>query len=212
MFTGLIEDVGQLRRRETAGKAGRLEVGTALPLAEINPGDSIAVNGVCLTVERCGGGTLAFHTLEQTLSLTNLGSIPVGGSLNLERALRAGDRLGGHFVLGHVDATASVLRIGRDGDDLVVEMDIPEGLEPLLIPRGSIAVDGISLTIAELKPRSFAVHVIPHTWNHTALRHAKPGAKVNLEADMLGKYALRALGSLRGGGNVSMDRLQQAGF
>jgi len=193
MFTGLIEDVGILRERCEQGATGTLTVRTDMPVTDIQDGDSIAVNGACLTVESKdeARGNLAFQTLSEPLSRTNLGQIPLGGRLNLERALRLSDRLGGHLVSGHVDATAKILAVARETDDFVVRIALPGQLAPLVIPKGSIAVNGISLTIADLSVDSFSVHIIPHTWRHTNLAEAKTGDEVNLEADMAGKYILR---------------------
>ena len=213
MFTGLIEDVGELVARRSLGRSGKLEVRTGLPLDEVCPGDSVAVNGACLTVESVdtGSRTLAFHTLAETLDRTSLGARPVGSEVNLERALRLGDRLGGHLVQGHVDATGAVLAIDRRADDLVVRIGLPESIRHLVIPKGSIAVDGISLTIADLGREWFEVRIIPHTWSATDLRSARPGDAVNLEADMLGKYVLRQR-EFASGGSVTEESLRQAGF
>ena len=215
MFTGLVENVGVLAARTLSGKAGKLEVTTSLPLAEIRIGDSVAVNGVCLTVESVNAGAkrLVFHALAETLRRTNLGGKKIGAPVNLERALRVGDRLGGHIVSGHVDTTATIKKIGRSGDDYVVTIELPDALKPLIVPKGSIAVDGISLTIAALAADSFRIHLIPHTWNATALCKAKAGDSVNLEADVVGKYILRQREvATSAGGRVSMDALADAGF
>lgn len=214
MFTGLIEDVGILVSRTETGRDGKLAVKTALPSAEIAVGESVAVNGACLTVEAVGpGGTLEFHTLSETLRRTNLGAIPLGGPVNLERAMQIGGRLGGHLVQGHVDATADVLSIAESADDIVVTVSLPESLAHLIIPKGSIAIDGISLTVADLAKDRFTVHIIPHTWDSTSLRRAKPGDRVNLEADMIGKYVLRQK-QVPGTAEttVTMDDLSRAGW
>ena len=213
MFTGLIEDVGELVARRSLGRSGKLEIRTGMPLDELDAGDSVAVNGACLTVEEADAASrrLAFHTLTETLSRTNLAERPLGSEVNLERALRLGDRLGGHLVQGHVDATGPILAIDRREDDLVVRVSLPERIRHLVIPKGSIAVDGISLTIADLGREWFEVHIIPHTWSETSLRSARPGDPVNLEADMLGKYVLRQR-ELASGGTVTEASLREAGF
>lgn len=213
MFTGLIEDVGELVRLRAESQAAKLELRTALPLADVQVGDSIAVNGACLTVEavNASAGTLVFHALTETLQRTNLAQCRQGSLLNLERALRLGDRLGGHLVLGHVDTTAAVLRIGRGADDILLAVALPAELSALLIPKGSIAVDGISLTVAELTSSEFTAHIIPHTWHATNLRAVKAGDSVNLEADMVGKYIVRR-SSVAAAAGVSMDDLARAGF
>lgn len=210
MFTGLIEDVGKLAGRDMRGQAGQLVVTTALPTAEINVGDSVAVNGACLTAECVGDGTVTFHALQETLRVTNLGRCPVGACLNLERALRVGDRLGGHFVTGHVDAVADILAIDRHQQDIVLTIGLPGNLSAVVIPKGSIAVNGISLTIAAVAASSFTVHIIPHSWEHTNLRSARPGDPVNLEGDMLGKYIIRFEQDRKG--SASVESLRNAGF
>lgn len=211
MFTGLIEDVGELTGRTLLGNAAKLAVRTALPVSEILVGDSIAVNGACQTVETLAGGILHFHSLNETLNRTNLGSVPIGGKVNLERALRLGDRLGGHMVSGHVDTTAAVRRVGRVGEDIVLTVTLPESLQALVIPKGSIAINGVSLTIAELTSDSFSVRIIPHTWQKTNLPSLAPGALVNLEADLIGKYVLRSQ-ALAAASGLDMDDLRRAGF
>ncbi len=217
MFTGLIEEVGVLKRRQIAGRDGKLVVACGLPAAELRIGESIAVNGACLTVEKIepGSGTITFHTLHETLRRTNLGRLSLGARVNLERAMRLGDRLGGHLVLGHVDTVAPVRSVHRQKGDVVVRIALPAELRPLLIDKGSIAVDGISLTIVDLAEDLFTVHVIPHTWLHTALSTLVPGHHCNLEADMIGKYVLRAMrtgAATHGEGGLNMQTLLESGF
>lgn len=215
MFTGLIEDVGVLLDRRPLGRAAKLRVRTGLPLREIRVGDSVCVNGACLTVEAtdAAGSCLLFHCLNETLERTNLASAAAGSLLNLERALRLGDRLGGHLVAGHVDATAALLRLARHDDDIEVTVATPADLQDLLVPKGSIAVNGISLTIADLQTESFSVRIIPHTWEHTSLRGAQPGDLVNLEGDLVGKFVLRREARRRSAaGTVTLEQLGQAGF
>ena len=180
MFTGLIESTGAVSRQDC-----ELRIDSEL---ECEIGDSIAVNGCCLTVARKEPGQLVFHTLAQTLKLTNLGSAEFA---NLERALRIGDRLGGHMVSGHIDCTSDVLDIEARGEDHVVTIALPAEFATLIIDKGSIAVDGISLTVAELLDDCFRVHIIPHTWKATNLRSSQVGARVNLEFDMVGKFVQR---------------------
>ena len=174
------------------GDAGKLYIKTELA-KELEYGDSLAVNGTCLSAEKIDPDTemLVFHTLKQTLDMTNLGSVAVGGRVNLERPLKMGDRLGGHLVSGHVDGTAKILEIGRDGDDWVVDVELPENLKMLMIDKGSISIDGISLTVAHLFEDSFRVHIIPLTLELTNLGMSKVGDLVNLEMDMVGKFVLR---------------------
>jgi len=158
----------------------------------LSAGDSISHNGVCLTVVAAGEGGIATEVSPETLRVTNLGTLEPGGLVNLERPLRADSRLGGHFVLGHVDATGEVRAVAPEGEFYRIAIAYPRALAALLIPKGSVAVDGISLTVAALGETSFDVQIIPFTWDHTNLRAVRPGDRVNLEADVLGKYVLRA--------------------
>ena len=213
MFTGLVEDVGTLAGRRPEGRAAKIEIKTGLPLAEVVIGESIAINGACLTVEeiRTDSATLGFHALNETLRRTSLHDVPVGGKVNMERAMCLGDRLGGHLVMGHVDTTARIVSIGRSDDDYQVCVELPPAIQALVIPKGSIAIDGISLTIAKLAADTFTVCIIPHTWEMTNLPNAKAGTVVNLEADMVGKYILRQRDNVSPS-TVTMTDLERAGF
>lgn len=187
MFTGLVESLGSVVSLENRGEQARLEV--AVPFAaELDPGDSVAVNGCCLTVASIGGESVGFDVLAQTLRVTSLGKLKPGSIVNLERALRVGDRLGGHFVQGHVDAVGEIINLTKDGQDHVLEVSLPTEIERLCVSKGSISMDGISLTIAELKQASAVFWITPHTFLHTNLRTAQEGDVVNLEADMLAKH------------------------
>lgn len=216
MFTGLVETVGRIAARSSLGRAGKLEIrAEGLPLGDVRKGDSIAVNGVCLTAERIDvrAGILEFHTLSETLARSNLGAVPVGHEVNLERALRLGDRLGGHLVSGHIDCTAPILDIRRSEDDWVVTVGLAREYAALVVEKGSVAVDGISLTVAELGRDRFGVHLIPHSWEATALHAAKAGDLANLEFDLVGKYILRRedVAAAKDGG-LTLDDLSRAGF
>ena len=192
MFTGIVETTGVLVERKMLGDAGKLYIKTELA-KELEYGGSLAVNGTCLSAETIDveNDMLIFHTLKQTLDKTNLGSVPEGRRVNLERPLMMGDRLGGHLVSGHVDGTAKILESGRDGDDWVVDVELPDDLKMLMIDKGSIAIDGISMTVAHLFENSFRIHVIPLTLELTNLGESKVGDLVNLEMDMVGKFVLR---------------------
>lgn len=217
MFTGLVETVGILRGLTLHGAAGTVKVNAAFPHSDLVLGDSVAVNGACLTVTRIAGDVLEFHALAETLDRTNLGRLTTGAKLNLERALRLGDRLGGHIVSGHVDATSPVLAIGRAGDDLELRVALKPELAPEIIMKGSVTINGVSLTVSHLDDVSFGVSIIPHTWTHTNLQDLAPGALVNLETDVLGKYVRRTLdlqraASPRSESSITLDTLAQAGF
>lgn len=199
MFTGLIEATGRVDRAEYSPDGGRLRIRTPLG-AELHPGDSIAVNGTCLTAVDVDEDGFTADVSPVTLAVTTLGALTAGRLVNLERPVRADARMGGHFVLGHVDATGEVVSFDREGEAWRLVVAIPDELEPLVIPRGSIAIDGISLTIAAIDGRRIAAQIIPFTFEHTALAEVKAGDRVNLEADVLGKYVLR-VSELRG-----MDR------
>ncbi|MBO5958585.1 MAG: riboflavin synthase [Lentisphaeria bacterium] len=216
MFTGLIQQTGSLAARSMNGNAGKLTIRLKTPLSSPELGESIAINGVCLTLEQVNGTELVFHVMEETFNKTNLGSLPPGSAVNVERALRVGDRLGGHFVSGHVDGTGRILSFERVGDDTELHVTLPAHIAGFLVPKGSIAIDGISLTIASLSEESFTVRIIPTTWNETNLSSRKCGDLLNLEADMLGKqirYQLEAMfGSAGRKKELTMDDLIRAGF
>jgi len=193
MFTGLIESLGKVASLETLGEQARLEI--SIPFAgELALGDSVAVNGCCLTVAGTADGVVHFDVLAQTLRVTSLGKLSEGSVVNLERALRVGDRLGGHFVQGHVDAVGEIVALEENGQDHVVEVSLPEEIHRLCVAKGSISIDGISLTIADLKDASAVFWLTPHTFSHTNLRDAKAGDAVNLEGDMLAKHVARLMG------------------
>lgn len=214
MFTGLIEKMAACRKLEISGNQGKICLDNPFADRELVIGESIAVNGVCLTLEQFDSSALVFHALAETLRRTNLGSLGKGGMVNLERALKLGDRLGGHLVSGHVDATGRVLACHRQQDDLELTVELPEDQEEFpVVMKGSITINGISLTIARLEGRQATVCLIPHTWKVTNLQYVKPGAFVNLEADMLGKYVAQALKPYQQGkSRVTMDMLTEAGF
>lgn len=192
MFTGLIEATGTIERRDARPAGEALRCATALA-AELAPGDSIAVNGVCLTVVTSDAIGFDVEVSPETLRVTTLGALVPGAVVNLERPLRADARLGGHFVLGHVDAVGRIAGIKEQGDHHWVDIEFPSGFSASLIPKGSVAVDGISLTVASLDPGRFGVQIVPFTWGNTALRARRPGDSVNLEGDVIGKYVARLL-------------------
>jgi riboflavin synthase len=212
MFTGLIETVGRLAGLEPRGENVRLIVDGGHWNAPLVLGESIAVNGVCLTVAEFDGARFAADLLDTTLMRTGLGGKPLGSLLNLERALRVGDRLGGHFVTGHVDGTGTIEAIQPAGPDWMIRVRATAELLRGMPPRGSVALDGISLTLAETGSDFFEVHLIPHTLRNTALSAARPGDWVNLETDLIGKYVAHLLGDVSGKSSLTVESLRQAGF
>ena len=199
MFTGLVEAVGIVNELECRGEQARLVL--EIPFAhELALGDSVAVNGCCLTVAALGEGTASFDLLAQTLRVTSLGGLISNSRVNLERAMQIGDRFGGHFVQGHVDATGIITRLEPSGQDHILAVSLPPEIERLCVGKGSLSVDGISLTIAELKPNEAVFWITPHTWEHTHLHAARTGQAVNLEADMLAKHVEKLLAARLPGG------------
>ncbi len=199
MFTGLVEALGSVRAIESRGEQARLTI--AAPFAgELSLGDSIAVNGCCLTADAIDtqAGSVSFDLLAQTLDVTSLGHLREGSDVNLERALRVGDRLGGHFVQGHVDATGTLTVIEPRGQDHHLVVEIPKKLLRYCIDKGSLSIDGISLTIAALEGTRAEFWITPHTIEVTNLRSARPGQPVNLEADLLAKHIERLLDEREG--------------
>lgn len=209
MFTGLIETAGRIGRIEAMEGGVRLHVTTHLS-PELAVGDSIATNGVCLTVVATGADSFATEVSPQTLHVTSLGQLAVGSLVNLERPLRADTRMGGHFVLGHVDGTGRVVRITEEGEFWRFTFSYPDDLAVLFIPKGSVAVDGISLTVADLREGEFDVAIIPHTWEATNLRALTAGDLVNLECDMLGKYVVRVAALMEQGRRVPASLIEPA--
>jgi len=194
MFTGIVEEIGTVRAVTRTGDVTRLEVAAALTLAGSGLGASVAVNGVCLTVVAQAHDGLAFEMGPETLARTSLAALRPGGAVNLERPLRFGGSLGGHLVLGHVDGTGTVEVVTRVESTARVRIALRDrGLAPLLIPQGSVAVDGVSLTVASLDDAAFEVMLIPHTLAVTTLGRLAAGQAVNIETDVIGKYVQRSL-------------------
>ncbi|MCJ0825670.1 riboflavin synthase [Luteimonas sp. 50] len=194
MFTGLIAGVGRLAARESRGGDARLRIAVGtLPFADVALGESIAVNGVCLTVVAFDGDGFEADASSETLGLTTLGALPVGAALNLERALRAGDRLGGHLVSGHVDGVGRVLRIAQDARAQRWAFAAPAPLLRYIALKGSVCVDGVSLTVNAVDDAGFEVALVPHTVAHTAFAGTAVGDAVNLEVDLVARYVERLL-------------------
>ncbi len=215
MFTGIIEAIGTVREYtpKPGGAKARIEAG---PLTEgLRLGDSIAVDGACLTVTTVKGEGFTCDLSAETLDRTTLGTLRAGSRVNLERPLRLGDRLGGHLITGHVDAVGEVVGRTPQGDGEFWRFRFPQELAPLLVMKGSIAVDGISLTVAELSRDTFGVALIPHTLRHTTLGSKRVGGPINLEADLLGKHVARLLAGrpdAKGQGGLTLAFLEEHGF
>lgn len=210
MFTGLIEKRGIIKSCHNLA----LEIAVDDVWSDLVYGESIAVNGACLTLERQQGSILTFHTLSETLKRTNLGQLPIGSMVNLERALRLGSPLDGHLVTGHVDAAGKVKKWQeRPGGDMVLTVELPENICALVAEKGSIAIDGVSLTVVSVNNSEFTVELIPVTRNGTALCQRAVGTPVNLEADLMARYAARYLEvKTAASSNVTMEKLFAAGF
>ena len=191
MFTGLVEEVGTVLSLRSAGDGTQLQVSAPAIAELIRLGESVAVNGCCLTVTARQREQLTFDLLQETLGRTNLRTLRPGTRVNLERALAVGDRLGGHFVQGHVDATIRVLGFDESGADHRLEVELPPEFAHYVAFKGSLAINGISLTVAEVLPASCAVWIIPHTRQHTNLHAVAPGDWLNVEFDLLAKYVER---------------------
>lgn len=194
MFTGIITHIGEIARIDKDRGDWRVFVKTDMDGADIAIGASIACSGCCLTVVSKENGELAFDVSAESLSKTIIGSWAVGTKINLERSLKMGDEMGGHIVSGHVDALAEIESIEQEGDSHRVRIVVPEEFERFIASKGSITLDGISLTVNDVQGRRFGVNIIPHTWTHTTFGQRKVGDKMNMEIDMLARYVARQLG------------------
>ena len=221
MFTGLIEVVGKVSNIERQGEASRITVSAGQIAEDVVIGESVAVGGVCLTVTGIRPPFISFDAVYETMRKTALGQLQGGDSVNLERSLPVGGRLGGHIVQGHVDGTGRIASIRPVGNSWFVYIDASPELMRYIVTKGSVCLDGISLTVADSADRTFSVSIIPHTWDNTTLRDKRAGDLINIECDILGKYVEKLLGghlagvertgSERGSG-VSMDLLARSGY
>lgn len=214
MFTGLIEDVGFVTKIERKEAAAKLTIATRLPLDRIAIGGSIAISGICLTVTGKGAGTLSFDVSPETIDRTTLKELQIGSPVNLERALAVSGRLDGHIVSGHVDCVAVVAERRSVSGSILFSFRLPKTYLKYIVPKGSVTIDGISLTVNAVSAESFSVNIIPHTTSKTCLKDKEVGSKVNIETDILAKY-LEKLFISRGevsGGGLSLDLLAKNGF
>jgi riboflavin synthase len=193
MFTGLVEERGVLINKIKTGDGYRLEIKADKVLEDTDIGSSLSVNGCCLTVIEKKSGSVSMDTIEETLKKTNLGELKIGDNVNLERPLKAEARLGGHFVLGHIDTEGEVVDVRELSNSHFMRIRFPDKFKKYLIYVGSVAIDGVSMTVAELKENVFGIGIIPHTWEETIFSSKQPGSTVNLEFDVLGKYVERIM-------------------
>ena len=212
MFTGLIQKVCTVKSLSSAAGGSVLTIELQNLAEQAKIGDSIAVNGVCLTIAKLTGKLAAFDLSGETLAKTNLGKLSAGSKVNIELSLKADDRFGGHFVLGHIDGTATIKKIEKKGDFATFIFSAPKHLLEQLIPRGSVAIDGISLTVAELNADAFTAAVIPQTIKETTLGTAKIGQTVNIEIDIITKTVKKHLENVLPHNNLTVDELRQQGF
>lgn len=210
MFTGIIEDTGRVKSIEKRGAFGRITVETALSLKDVKTGDSIAVNGACLTATSISGKSFSADITEESLNVTTLGGLKSGDPVNLELALTLSKPLGGHLVTGHVDGVGVIRKKTSSGENLVIEVAAPQGVLAQVVKKGSITVEGISLTVAELLADGFTVAIIPHTLSMTTLLSKGEGSRVNLETDLIGKYVEKFL--TKGSSRITEDFLSEHGF
>ena len=205
MFTGIVEEIGKIKRISLAGKSGSLEIGADKVLSGTKVGDSIAVNGVCLTVTSLSGSGFTADVMAETLRRSSLGSLVAGSGVNLERAMAADGRFGGHIVSGHIDGTGTISKMQKEENAVWVHIKASSEILNLIVEKGSIAIDGISLTVAGVNETEFCVSVIPHTAEETTLLSKKPGDLVNLENDIIGKYVQKLLGKPAASSQAARD-------
>ncbi|GMA51544.1 riboflavin synthase subunit alpha [Alicyclobacillus contaminans] len=220
MFTGLVEEVGTLSAVVWEQRSAHLRIAAQKILTDVQVGDSIAVNGVCLTVVTFSESDFVVDAVPETMRRTNLGSLAMGAPVNLERALRVGDRLGGHLVSGHVDGVGTIRAVRPEGLATILTVSAPRPLMRYVVEKGAICVDGVSLTVMDVADTSFRLSIIPHTGVHTTLAAAREGQRVNLECDMVAKYVEKLLstrtpvneGDSVGDGGLSLETLRKYGF
>ena len=212
MFSGIVQKMGEIKTLDLDEKWGRISIETTRWTPDLEIGESIAVQGICLTIARIEGSILFFDILRETFERTNLGAVRVGDHLNMERALKWGDPMGGHIVIGHIDGVGEVTSVIRVGRDWAYEFTCSNELQHGLVYKGSVSVDGVSLTIAELKENSFTIHIIPHTWEVTTFQYLKPGSVINMEIDLLGKFVRRLVDRGQMPTEITWQALRETGL
>ncbi|MFH1778079.1 MAG: riboflavin synthase [Candidatus Omnitrophota bacterium] len=210
MFSGIIEELGVVHKISKTTDIFKLKVKAEKVITDLNVGDSIAVNGVCLTVVKFDAQNISFDVMAETIKKTNFKQLNIGDAVNLERALKFSQRVGGHFITGHIDTTGRVIKKARQGAIFYLRIAIERDISGYLVDRGAIAVEGVSLTVAESKEKYFSVYLIPHTISSTNLKYKRVGDILNLEADILGKYAAKAVEKQTGAMNV--EKLKRWGY
>lgn len=212
MFTGIIKELGTVREFARHGGMRRLTIESSAIADSVKVGDSVAVNGACLTATKIAGGRIFFDILEETMRKSSFFGLKINDRVNLEDALKAGEPLGGHFVQGHVDCVGSIKRIEKNADSYSLTFSIPERFGDLVVDKGSVAIDGVSLTVGDRSSGTFTVYIIPHTLKCTALAFKRTGDPVNIEFDILGKYITRHLSQSAPKITVTEEFLKEKGF
>ena len=212
MFTGLIEEIGEIGELRRSRSFQRMEVVADLVLEDLAMGDSISIDGVCQTVVDLKSNRFAVESVQETMNRTTLSALQTGDPVNLERPLKASDRLGGHMVLGHVDGVGVIRRLDAARGSWILQVEAPAPLRRYIAPKGSIAVDGISLTVVESTAEGFTTSLIPHTFQHTNLKQRKRGDRVNIEVDVVARYLERLLVREDGNGEFDIAKLKEMGY
>jgi len=212
MFTGLIETMGTIRQVMPKGDYLAFTISPDSPFADMTDGESIAVSGPCLTVVRYDEKSFEVEASQETLRVTTLKTLRAGSRVNLERALRADSRLGGHFVTGHIDGVLRVKNLAKSGRSLIVTVGLPADDAPLVVDKGSVTLDGISLTVVGATENDFTVNIIPETQIRTTWNDVKVGGDINVEFDLIGKYILRVFQQRQGAGKLTIERLREMGY
>ena len=212
MFTGLIEEIGEIGELRRSRSFQRMEVVADLVLEDLAMGDSISIDGVCQTVVDLKSNRFAVESVQETMNRTTLSALRIGDPVNLERPLKASDRLGGHMVLGHVDGVGVIRRLDAARGSWILQVEAPAPLRRYVAPKGSIAVDGISLTVVESTAEGFTISLIPHTFQHTNLKQRKRGDRVNIEVDVVARYLERLLVREDGNGEFDIAKLKEMGY